>query len=533
MATAKTAKPKASFIPESKEAVMKKDLLDALDPKRKKGFQNTTKKCRDDWVSPDGVWAYHMGYHQYTMDPELTTTNQNMKCILQMQDDPLDKQYDYSRIAVGNESMCVYEPRELLKETDNIQNLMDASTLASIEEILEETQDLDWLGIGNLVAESNMNPDGRFGGYADVSGEWMILKSSPELILAMSPGCLNVKRKKYLVYNFMIFCSGTRNVWLGQYFLAAKEMHPIIEERIINRLFSIRKIPEGFNEDTPFLIEAELPLSGNIFEHYKEVLCDPSGDKVDPSAHLTPLRALYEKSKNASPDDIDKLYEKLPPYQLYEDAEKIVAALDRCGCADAAAASRGEIKNIRALHILRSLTFSSAALARLQKKDMDSFAYDDITAILHDSANRKWLNYSNNSYCRAITFLADRDTFFISANYSASLSDDSFWKLYKMRKKANVDQSSRASITFGSAFGGHSSFGGEMPFDMSVRPFVHYKLLESLHTDLVYIKPVIDILAQELTSHPEAQDSLHQAMAEAVIAWCAFAIAAKEPFYLS
>lgn len=375
MATAKTAKPKASFIPESKEAVMKKDLLDALDPKRKKGFQNATKRSRDDWVSPDGVWAYHMGYHQYTMDPELTTTNQNMKCILQMQDDPWDKQYDYSRIAVGNESMCVYEPRELLKETDNIQNLMDASTLASIEEILEETQDLDWLGIGNLVAESNMNPDGRFGGYADVSGEWMILESSPELILAMSPGCLNVKRKKYLVYNFMIFCSGTRNVWLGQYFLAAKEMHPIIEEFIINRLFSIRKIPEGFNEDTPFLIEAELPLSGNIFEHYKEVLCDPSGDKVDPSARLTPLRALYEKSENASPDDIDKLYEKLPPYQLYEDAEKIVAALDRCGCADAAAASHGEIKNIRSLHILRSLTFSTAALARLQKKGMDSFTY--------------------------------------------------------------------------------------------------------------------------------------------------------------
>ena len=124
-------------------------------------------------------------------------------------------------------------------------------------------------------------------------------------------------------------------------------------------------------------------------------------------------------------------------------------------------------------------------------------------------SNRSWLNYDGESYCKGLCSGSDLHVYFVPD--SVSKAD----RKLLLPSKAQLEEVEETKQ--------------KMPTYNPILSEVHS--LDELRKDLQYIYPAIQILFNDLANDRDYNEPLHGVDADIVYAWCALALAAKEPFY--
>lgn len=129
-----------------------------------------------------------------------------------------------------------------------------------------------------------------------------------------------------------------------------------------------------------------------------------------------------------------------------------------------------------------------------------------IAAFVED---QDWLNYDDVSYCTGLCSGSDLHGYFIPD--SASQAD----RKRLLPSDEDFDRVKRMKASF--------------PTYREILSEVHS--LDALRADLAYIYPAIEILWNDLKKERDYNEQLTGNSADIVYAWCAFALAAKHPFF--
>lgn len=139
---------------------------------------------------------------------------------------------------------------------------------------------------------------------------------------------------------------------------------------------------------------------------------------------------------------------------------------------------------------------------------------------------RNCLNYSSESYCSGLCSHYDWHVFYVPDAYIESDCSDNT-DLRQLCGKEN-----RGGNSFSIMMPGLGGFGAmNRTNDIISRCEETLESLEALRKDLTDLLPVMQTIYDGFMQDRDRSQPLEGVLAEALTAWCALAIAAKEPFY--
>lgn len=169
----------------------------------------------------------------------------------------------------------------------------------------------------------------------------------------------------------------------------------------------------------------------------------------------------------------------------------------------------GYMKRAYMFSALRSFGWTLSDYCGKKKKLPRDISVKELKAIVDFIAKRNWLNYDNNTYCKGLCAGSDLHVYYVpdstSQDDKAKLlpSQDDYDRVRKMK-----------SI---------SPAYNEILSDV--------QSLDALRGSLKFIHPAVVTLYDELAEKRNYKESLEGNEADIVYAWCALAMAAKEPFF--
>lgn len=184
---------------------------------------------------------------------------------------------------------------------------------------------------------------------------------------------------------------------------------------------------------------------------------------------------------------------------------------------------KGMIKNVRALHALRSLAWAVTKMTRYTKDGPGGLSYEKLEEIAEKILEKDYLYYDMSCACGLCAHY-DWHVFYVPDKY----------------RESDTAMNHNLQYLTGKENRGGNSFSIFIPgvtgFDNSISNIISrneetLESLEDLRSDLVMIRPVMETIHDELLAGRDRSEPLEGVLAEALAAWCALAVAAKEPFY--
>ena len=185
----------------------------------------------------------------------------------------------------------------------------------------------------------------------------------------------------------------------------------------------------------------------------------------------------------------------------------------------------GMFSEAKMLHALRSLAWTVFCKADREGRLPESYSFEELIQIAKPLDTNQF-NYSTESYCSGLCSHYDWRVFYVPDAYIDS-DCESHTDLRQLCGKEN--RSGNTSFVVFGGLGGFSSMNRSS--EIISRNEETLESLEALRKDLLDLLPVMRTLHDGFMKNRDRSEKLEGILAEALTAWCALAVAAKEPFY--
>lgn len=186
----------------------------------------------------------------------------------------------------------------------------------------------------------------------------------------------------------------------------------------------------------------------------------------------------------------------------------------------------GAFSDVRMLHKLRSLSWMVSRYTKLGNHAISDISFSELQKMGELIEKKNGLNYDGSSGFVNLCNHYDWHVFYVPDDYAKS-STASNTDLRYLTGKEN-----RGGNTMSIFIPGVSNIGDmNRNNDIISRNEETLESLESLRKDLEALLPVMETIYDGLLNDRDRSKKLEGALADALTAWCALAIAAKEAFY--
>lgn len=182
----------------------------------------------------------------------------------------------------------------------------------------------------------------------------------------------------------------------------------------------------------------------------------------------------------------------------------------------------GMFQDVKMFHALRSLAWTVSCKADQEGRTLGSYGFEELKEI-GEMINKSPLNYKTESWCSGLCSHYDWHVFYVPESYIES----------KCRGRTDLRLLCNKENRGGSSIHIISPLFNMMDRtnDIISRCEETLESLEALRKDLVDLLPVMQTIYDGFMQDRDRSQPLEGVLAEALTAWCALAIAAKEPFY--
>ena len=184
------------------------------------------------------------------------------------------------------------------------------------------------------------------------------------------------------------------------------------------------------------------------------------------------------------------------------------------------------LKQTGAIHALRSLAWLVSARADREGRKPEDYSFEELERIGDFIQENNNLVYQDYSYCAGLCDHYDWHVFYVPDDYLRS--DES--RTEDLRYLTGKENRGGNSVSF--FMPGISSLGGMRSVSNLIsRNEETMVSLESLRKDLADMLHVMETIHDGLLEGRDRNEQLAGPLPDALAAWCALAVAAKEPFY--
>lgn len=182
----------------------------------------------------------------------------------------------------------------------------------------------------------------------------------------------------------------------------------------------------------------------------------------------------------------------------------------------------GMFQDVKMFHALRSLAWTVSCKADQEGRTFGSYGFEELKEI-GEMINKSPLNYKTESWCSGLCSHYDWHVFYVPESYIES----------KCRGRTDLRLLCNKENRGGSSIHIISPLFNMMDRtnDIISRCEETLESLEALRKDLIDLLPVMQTIYDGFMEDRDRSQPLEGVLAEALTAWCALAIAAKEPFY--
>ena len=270
-----------------------------------------------------------------------------------------------------------------------------------------------------------------------------------------------------------------------------------------------------------------------FYEHYTLVTSGQYTTHRDADFVGQPIRMLMEKHDSTSQQAYGMMEIPGDDYALDAEARRMakVFRLDE-GLFDPykdteAMIRLGMFHDVKMFHALRSLAWTVSCMADRESRTLGSYSFEELNEI-GEAIDETPLNYNTESWCSGLCSHYDWHVFYVPDAYIESDCRDNT-DLRLLCGKENRGGNSISIMMPGLGLGGFGTMNRVS--DLITRCEETLESLEALRKDLVDLLPVMQTIYDGFMLDRDRSEPLGGVLAEALTAWCALAIAAKEPFY--
>ena len=272
------------------------------------------------------------------------------------------------------------------------------------------------------------------------------------------------------------------------------------------------------------------PTPDFLHEHYDLVESGSYTTHRDADFTGQPIRMLLEKHGNKGEEAYELMKIKGDTYHLDQNAVSLAkvfrldsSLFDPYGDAEALI-RRGMFKDARSFEALRSLAWTVSCMADRSGRKIGEYSFEELKKIGEVIEGKNNLNYAAFSYMPGLCDHYDWHVFYVPDEYMRS----------------NYQRSSDLRYLTGKENRGGNSISIFMPGilgsmnrvnDLIGRNEETLESLEALRYDLEALLPVMETIHDGLLADRNRSEKPEGVLADALTAWCALAVAAKEPFY--
>ena len=272
--------------------------------------------------------------------------------------------------------------------------------------------------------------------------------------------------------------------------------------------------------------------SMDLWEHLALTISKSYTSQRDADFVAQPIRMLMERCGCKDEGAYDLMEIPGDTYTLHEDALRLAEVFrlqedlfDPYADTEAMI-HRGMFENVLAFHALRALAWTVCCIAEDENRSLESYSFEELQKIGKALEERHPANYEEDSYCPGLCGHYDWRVFYVPDNYLDSYCVD----MVDLRGLCGKENRG------GSMF---STFSGN-PDDIARMELVRRLIsrneetlvsLQELREDLIALKPVMETLYDGFMEDRDRSEPLQGHLADALTAWCALSVAAREPFY--
>jgi len=278
-------------------------------------------------------------------------------------------------------------------------------------------------------------------------------------------------------------------------------------------------------EEERITLEREVP-SPKLYPHYKEIKAnysDSPGEIVVVNAsgmeyEFCSLRGMSERSD--TPEELKEVYRRIDAmdtgeYTLFDKAKEMQKLFhvdtsvfdpqhDReCELQE------GYMHRAYMMSALRSFAWTLTDYCVKKETEIENLDYTTVHSVVKYISGNDWLNYNGDSYCRGLCCGSDLHVYFVPENVA--------WadKKKLLPTAEELEEARKRKESF-------------LAYDEILQE-IHS--LDALRMDLAFIYPAVRTLYKHLAVTRDYSKPLLGDDADIVYAWCALALAAKEPFF--
>lgn len=288
-----------------------------------------------------------------------------------------------------------------------------------------------------------------------------------------------------------------------------------------------------FSNETDEVIIPEMPLPDEMYrEHYELIRQGGYTTRRDADFVGQPIRVLMEKCGNKYDEAYEMMEIEEDDYSLDQTALRIakVFRMDEAlfdPYEDTEALIRlGAFKNASMLHALRSLAWTAMDRADRSNRTLDQITFDELETIGERIKKLNYIHYGVNSYCSGLCSCYDWRVFYVPDEYRGSECENQT----DLRDRCGKEnRSGNTSFLFIPGMNDLSDMHRRN--QMISRNEETLESLEALRHDLILLEPVMQTIHDGFMKDRDRSEALEGPLADALTAWCALCVAAKEPFY--
>lgn len=244
------------------------------------------------------------------------------------------------------------------------------------------------------------------------------------------------------------------------------------------------------------------------------------------------IRGLMEKCGSAGEDAYDEMKIAGDAYDLDKSALKLaqVFRLDESlfePYKDREALIRLSVfSDVRMLHALRSLSWMVSRYSEKENRPISKITFDELQKMGRIIEKKKYLNYDGSSGFVNLCNHYDWHVFYVPEKYrdgSTAMTTDLRYLTGKENRGGNTMSVFIPGISDISSMNRKNN--------IISRNEETLESLDALRKDLKDLLPVMETIHDGLLEDRDRSKALEGPLADALTAWCALAVAAKEPFY--
>lgn len=297
-----------------------------------------------------------------------------------------------------------------------------------------------------------------------------------------------------------------------------------------NAIFESLHLSSGNEQET--IPETLVPAADYMHEHFDliESHCYTTHRSADFIGQ--PIRELMKKHDEEKQEAYGLMKIRDDDYSLDQEAIRLAKVFrleedlfDQYNDTEALI-RKGMFSDAGMYHALRSLAWTVSRMADRGKRDLSDYDFNELERIGRLIKEKNYLNYWMCSYSAGLCDTYDWHVFFVPEHYLFTECHKNSDLRYLTGKE------NRGGNTISVFIPGMSGFGGaNRNNDIISRNEETLKSLEALRKDLTELLPVMQTIYDGLLKNRDRTKKLEGPLADALTAWCALAIAAKEPFY--